>query len=91
MLTDYYLLYSLSGQQIDMPAGTLSFEPLYNCPFSMPFVALGREGTLSCDAAGTYSLSLAFGSLQLPAGGLRVNGHVYAHGVSLSSGQSVSW
>lgn len=91
MLTDYYLLYTLNGQKIDIPSGTLSFAPLYNCPFSLPFVALGREGTLSCANTNTYTLALAFGDLILPAGGLSVNGKAYPNAVSLSGGQSVTW
>ena len=91
MLTDAYLIYFLSNQQLDIPAGTLSFAPVYACPMSVPFAALGREGALSCDAAGTFTLALAFGDLALPAGGLSANGKVYSGAVSLSGGQSVSW
>jgi len=91
MLTDYYLIYALSNQLLDVPAGTLSFAPVYPCPMSVPFAALGREGALSCDAAGTFTLALAFGDLALPAGGLSANGKVYAGAVSLAGGQSVSW
>ena len=58
---------------------------------NVPFAALGREGALSCDAAGTFTLALAFGELQLPAGGLSANGKVFAGAVSLAGGQSVSW
>ena len=91
MLTDLYLLYALSGQQLDIPSGTLSFSPLYPCPFNVPFVALGREGSLSCTGSNSFTLSLAFGSLELPAGGLSVNGKVYTQAVSLNGGQSISW
>ena len=91
MLTDYYLIYALSGQQLNVPAGTLSFAPLAACPLSMPFAAMGREGTISCDASNKFTLALAFGSLELPAGGLSANGRAYAQAVSLVGGQSVSW
>jgi len=91
MLTDFYLLYSMSGQQLDLPLGTLSFAPLAACPLSLPFVAMGREGTFSCDATGKFTLALAFGELELPAGGLSANGRAYAGAVSLAGGQSVSW
>jgi hypothetical protein len=91
MLTDYYLVYALSGQQTDMPAGTLSFAPLYACPMTLPFGILGGEGTISCDAAGTWTLALAFGNLTLPAGGLSAGGKAFAGAVSLAGGQSVSW
>jgi non-lysosomal glucosylceramidase len=91
MLTDYYLPYTLSGQQTNLPSGTLSFAPLYSCPMNLPFGLVGGEGTVSCEASGTYTLSLAFGTLTLPAGGLSVNGKAYAGAVTLFGGQSVTW
>ena len=91
MLTDYYLTYALSGQQTNLPAGTLSFVPLYACPFNLPFGLVGGEGTVSCDGSGTYTFYLAFGTLTLPAGGLSVNGKVYAGAVNLIGGQNISW
>jgi len=91
MLTDYYLVYALSGQQTDLPAGTLSFAPLYPCPMSLPFGLAGGEGTISCDAGGTWTLALAFGNLTLPVGGLSASGKAFAGAVSLGGGQSVSW
>ena len=91
MLTDYYLMYALSGQQTNLPAGTLTFAPVYACPFNLPFGLVGGEGTLSCDAVGTHTLSLAFGTLTLPTGGLSVNGKAYDQAVDLVGGQEVSW
>jgi hypothetical protein len=43
------------------------------------------------DAAGGITVSLAFGSLTLPAGGLVVDGVPYPGAVALTKGQSVSW
>jgi hypothetical protein len=92
LMTDFYLVYALSGQQTNIPEGTLSFAPLYACPFSLPFGMLNVEGTVSCDATtGAFTLAVAFGSLVLPAGGLSVNNLPYPGTVSLSGGQSVSW
>ena len=92
MLTDYYILYAMSGQQLSIPAGTLTFAPLVPCPFSLPWAARGREGTLSCAPSGTYTLSLAFGAeLALPAGGLSVSGKAYAQALALQAGGTVSW
>jgi hypothetical protein len=91
MLTDYYLIYALSGQQTDLPAGSLSFAPLYACPMSLPFGLVGGEGTVSCDTSGTYTLSLAFGTLTLPAGGLSVSGKAYNGAVNITAGQAISW
>lgn len=92
LLPAYYLAASLANVTVNIPAGTLSFEPLYACPFALPFGLVGREGTVSCNAAGTYTVSLAFGRLNLPAGGLSVNGKPYPQAVSLQGGQGgVSW
>ena len=91
MLTDYYLIYALSGQQTNIPAGKLSFAPLYAAPYTVPFAFMGTEGTLAVSASGTKTLKVAFGSLTLPAGGLSVSGSAYPNSVSLTAGQSVSW
>jgi hypothetical protein len=74
MLTDYYLIYALSGQQTNIPAGSLSFAPLYSAPYTVPFAFMGTEGVLAVSAAGVKTLTVAFGSLALPAGGLSVSG-----------------
>jgi hypothetical protein len=91
MLTDYYLPYALSGQQTNLPAGTLSFAPLYACPMQLPFGMVGIEGTIACDASSKFTLSVAFGHLVVPAGGLSAAGKAYAQAVDLGKGQSVSW
>ena len=93
-LTSYYLVYALSGQQTNIPAGSLTFAPVYACPFALPAMLYNVEGSIACDlAAGspTYTLRLAFGSLTLPAGGLAVNGVAYTGAVALGAGDSVSW
>jgi hypothetical protein len=87
----HYLVPVLSGQMTNIPNGTLSFAPVYPCPFSLPATLAGTEGTVSCDAAGTYTLALAFGHIELPAGGLSVNGKAYPSPVELGPGESVSW
>ena len=91
MLTDYYLIYALSGQQTNIPAGKLSFSPLYAPPYTLPWAFMGTEGTLAVSAAGVRTLSVAFGSLTLPAGGLTVAGDAYPQAVNLGAGQSVTW
>ena len=90
-LTAYWLLPSLSGQQTDLPNGKLSFAPVGPCPLSLPALAASLTGTISCDAGGTFTLAIAFGSLTLPAGGLSANGRVYAGVVNLGPGDTVSW
>ena len=91
-LTAQHLLLLLSGQQARLHRGQLSFAPIFAPPYSLPVLLLGTEGSLAADAAGRLTLSIAFGSLQLPAGGLSVHGAVYGGGaISLGPGQSVSW
>jgi non-lysosomal glucosylceramidase len=91
MLTDYYLMYALSGQLTNIPNGTLSFAPLYSAPYTVPWALMGKEGTLTVSASGTRTFALAFGTLALPAGGLSVSGVAYPGAVDLGPGQSVSW
>ena len=96
LLVDYYLVPGLSGQQHHFGKGSasfLSFEPPFSpaCPFTYPVLLPGTTGSVGCDAAGKFALSLAFGSLELPAGGLSVQGHAYAGAVSMAAGDSISW
>ena len=91
MLTDFYIVYALSGQQTNIPKGTLTFAPLYSAPYALPWAFMGSEGTLSADASGKVTFSVAFGSVSLPAGGLAVAGRAYAGAVALGAGQSVTW
>ena len=90
----YYLLPGLSGQQADMAAGKLSFNPASvpaGSPFSFPWFLASTVGTVAVDAGGLCTFTVAFGSLKLPAGGLSVNGQAYASAVDLTAGQSISW
>ena len=57
MLTDYYIVYALSGQQTNIPKGALTFAPLYPAPYTLPWAFMGSEGTLSADAAGKVTLA----------------------------------
>jgi hypothetical protein len=44
----------------------------------LPALAAALTGTIGCDAAGVWTLEVAFGTLSLPAGGLSANGRAYA-------------
>jgi len=90
VMTDYYLLTVLSGQQTDIPNGLLTFTPAYPCPFYLPVLLAEFTGTLEC-VGGRYTVSSVFGTLSLPKGGLKVNGAAYPEAVNLISGSSVSW
>jgi hypothetical protein len=92
LLPNLYLLTALSGQQGDIYRGALSFDPRLPAPFSLPVSLPGVLGTLAVDAAGRHNLSVAFGTLSLVSGGLRVGAAVYAGGaVTLGPGQWVAW
>jgi hypothetical protein len=92
-LVAYWLVPSLSGQVLNLPAGTLRFAPVLPCPFRLPVLAAGLQGALACgEGGGRYTLSLAFGALELPAGGLSiVGGRACSSAVSLGPGEEVSW
>lgn len=90
-LTSYWLFPSLSGQLIDLAHGKLTFAPVFACPFNLPSLAAGLTGTISCDNNQVFTLSIMFGTLSLPPGGLKVNDKVYSAGVNLGPGESVSW
>ena len=90
VMTDYYLITVLSGQLTNIPQGSLTFSPVYPCPFNLPLLLANTTGIVSC-ANNTYSVFLAFGSLSLPANGLIVNKRPYPFVVSLQGGQSISW
>ena len=90
-LTAYWLLPALSGQVIDLPKGTLTFNLAVPCPARLPAVTAGLEGTISCDIREQFTFELVFGTLQLPLGGLSANGKVYTGSVNLGPGDSVSW
>jgi len=93
MLTDLFLLPLLSGQMVDLGSSTvqLSFAPRYRPPYTLPLLLVNCEGTISTSTNGTFTLAVAFGRLQLHAGGLSVGGRPYPKAVNLVAGQSVSW
>ena len=89
-MVDFYLFAALTGQQTNIANGTLSFDPVYACPYTLPVLLQGTEGTLSC-AGGQYTLQVMFGALSLPAGGLSAAGSVCAQAVELEEGGKVTW
>jgi len=90
VMPDYFLLPLFSGQQTNIPRGTLSFSPVYPCPFNLPLLIANCTGIVSC-TNNEYMVSISFGSLSLPAGGLSVNGRAYPKAVSLVAGGSITW
>jgi len=92
-MVDFYLLTALTGQQMNLAGNSafLSFDPVYPCPYTLPVLLQGTEGTLVCEEADTFTLSIKFGKLDLPQSGLRANGKVYTLPVALRAGQSITW
>jgi len=92
-LTAYWLLPALSGQLTDLPSGKLSFEAAeaLQCPWSLPALAAGFGGRISCSQGGGFTLQLAWGTLQLPAGGLSAGGRAFVGAVDMGPGDSISW
>lgn len=91
LLVNFWLLPILAGQSTDLPSGALTFAPLLPCPMQLPLLLAGTTGTIACDATNTWTLTVAFGALALPPGGLAANGRVYARAVDLNAGDSVTW
>ena len=74
-----------------MPRGRLSFEPMFAPPYVLPLLILNCEGSIRAATNGTFEVSVAFGSLVLPAGGLSVGGVPCPRAVQLSAGESLAW
>ena len=99
-LTMQYLLPLLSGQDVDLSRGRLILNPRFSPPFTLPVLIAGCQASLRVEPAvttentlkgSTATLAVAFGSLELPAGGLQVMGSAYPSAVALKEGQSVQW
>ena len=93
MLTDLFLYPLLSGQVVDMASTgvQLRLAPLFPAPYTLPVLISGCEGSISATTDGNFTLAVAFGKLELHAGGLVVEGKPYSVAVSLAAGESVSW
>lgn len=89
-LVSYWLLPLLAGQNVNIPGGTLTFNPVYACPFQLPLLLAGTTGTLACQNS-SFTVTIAFGNLVLPAGGLMINDRAYPLPVNLGPGESVNW
>jgi len=88
MLTDLYLLPLLAGQTADLPRGRLTLRPRFPPPYVLPVLLAGVEGMLTSRTRGEYNLTIVFGRLRLPAGGLIVDGHAWQEPLDLQGGRS---
>lgn len=99
MLTDLYLLPLLSGLRADLARRdqerVLELRPAFAPPFVLPVLLAGCEASLTAASAGgaqyRFRLSVLFGRLRLPAGGLRVCGEAWPEAVALVEDQELSW
>ena len=91
MMTDLHLYSLLAGQTTQLAAGVLALAPRFPPPYVLPVLAAGMEGALTSRAKGSYSLEVSFGRLELPAGGLSVDGIACPGPVRLGPGESVAW
>lgn len=82
-----------SGQQADLPKGSLVFNPkLPGDVFTLPVLLPGRQGTIARTADGTCELSLALASEPLNLAHLAVGSSVAPSGqIVVSKGKPYSW
>ena len=41
-MVDFYLFTALTGQKTNIAQGTLSFDPVYPCPYTLPVLLQGK-------------------------------------------------
>ena len=71
--------------------GKLDLNPKFNAPYVLPVLLSGVEGSIASSKKGSYTLTVAFGKLILPAGGLSVDGVSYSKAINMTGGDSISW
>ena len=88
-MTAWHLPYAISGQNADLPNGSLTFQPkLTEASWMLPYYLPGVLGTVSKTAAG-YTLTVKIGELSLSH--LAVGDAVHSGPVALKAGEAVSW
>ncbi|KAK6180933.1 hypothetical protein SNE40_008897 [Patella caerulea] len=93
-MSSWHILLALSGQQADLPKGTLTFNPKNENPFNYPVLLPGVLGTITSKPSLdgftiTYTLSLLFGELKLQQLGVRDS--YYPGTVFVKADQHVQW
>ena len=94
-MTAWHLPFALSGQNANLPEGSLTFAPKVSAnsasgSWALPVFLPGIIGTINrTEATGEYSLALMSGSLSLRH--LAVGRFAHPGPVSLTAGQSVQW
>merc|ERR1711998_131027 len=64
-MTAWHLPLAISGQQADLPKGTLAFTPKIASPYSLPLLLPGVSGLLRSPKDLSYEVELTVGSLEL--------------------------
>ena len=89
-LVAWHIPLAISGQQANLPNGTLSFAPKLKAPYSLPVVLPGVFGSLSSPSTGRYALHLTVGALTLTS--LSVDGNTAPGPVHLTADSGpVQW
>ena len=89
-LVAWHIPLAISGQQANLPNGTLSFAPKLKAPYSLPVVLPGVFGSLSSPSTGRYALRLTVGALTLTS--LSVDGNTAPGPVHLTADSGpVQW
>ena len=89
-MTAWHLPYALSGQNANLPKGSLTFSPKIDTTsaWTLPFFLPGVLGTIGADGGG-YFITVMFGSLELAH--LAVDGAAYPGKVVVAAGQTIAW
>ena len=91
-MTAWHLPLALSGQDANLPQGSLTFRPkLAAASWVLPFFLPGVMGTVSrAGATSEYTLAVKIGSLKLSHLAVGASVHPGAE-VALAPGQSTTW
>jgi len=91
-MSSWYLVHAFSGQQADLPKGTLSFNPVLSPPYKLPVLLPGVLGTVEAALSGgstRYTFDLRFGKLHLQT--LTVGETAYPGHVEVKPGSPAVW
>eukprot|EP00927_Polykrikos_kofoidii_P071217 TRINITY_DN67517_c0_g1_i1.p1 TRINITY_DN67517_c0_g1~~TRINITY_DN67517_c0_g1_i1.p1 ORF type:complete len:1064 (+),score=165.60 TRINITY_DN67517_c0_g1_i1:141-3332(+) len=88
-MSAWHLPLAISGQQADLPKGTLSFKPKVPSPYALPLLLPGVIGLIRSARDLHFEVELTAGSLQLSS--LRVGNCAYSGAATFVKGETVAW
>jgi non-lysosomal glucosylceramidase len=88
-MSAWHLPLAISGQQADLPGGSLSFSPKVASPYALPLFLPGVVGLIRSAHDLNFELELFSGSLVLSS--LEVKGCKYSGVAKASAGHSLTW